>query len=193
MNIELLTWLGSPQGIGAALALIFLAGLAEGVGTRGVVLLINRITPLGFALSLLMLALLFVVSAVLWAGGVWFSSELFFRLGVPPSSFFVALSAAYVPLLLSVLTLLPLIGTGIRVFLRLWSFLIALAVLSGLGLSLGQALIAAVMGTLLVLGSNALVGEPMVRLWRWAQAKLTGRPAQYDDVPLVIPGYGPVD
>ncbi|MFV9504874.1 MAG: hypothetical protein AB4911_09960 [Oscillochloridaceae bacterium umkhey_bin13] len=189
MNYELLLLLGSPQGLIAALILIFLAGLSEGAGTRGVVLLINRITPLGFALSLLAAALLFVLSAVLWAGGIWLASDLFFGLSIPPSSFFVALSAAYAPLLLGVLALLPLIGTTIRVLLRLWSFLIALAVLISLGLSLWQAPLAALMGTLLVSGAAALVGEPVARAWYHLRVRLGNKPTLREEVPQVIPGY----
>ncbi|NTU78958.1 MAG: hypothetical protein HGA45_06060 [Chloroflexales bacterium] len=183
----------SPQGLVAATALVFLAGLSEGVGTRGVVLLTNRITPVGFAFSLLAAALFFLISAALWVWGLWLAAAGLFRVYAPLHLFFVAVSASYAPLLLGALALLPLVGPVIRGLLRLWSFGIAISALVGLGLGLWQALICALAGMLLVLGASSLLSEPAAYLANRLWALTTGRPRplRRDELPRVIPGYEP--
>lgn len=190
----------SPQGLAAAAALIFLAGLSDGVATRGVVLLVNRITPVAFVLGLLAAALLFLLSAALWVWGIWLAATKLFGLVAPLGLFFAAVSAAYGPLLLSALALLPLVGPLIRWALRLWSFVVALGALASLGLALWQAALCAACGALLVAGAGWLLSEPATafvgRLW----SALTRRPyprgrhmAERADLPYVIPGYAPRD
>jgi hypothetical protein len=183
----------SPQGLAAAAGLIFLAGLSEGVGSRGVVLLINRITPVGFVFSLLAAALLFLLSAALWVGGLWLAALEIFAVDVPPPLFFVAVSAAYAPLLLGALALLPLVGPFIRGLLRLWSLIIAIGALVSLGLQLWQAMICALAGMLLVLGVSFLLSEPAAYMTDRLRAVTTGRPRplRRDELPRVIPGYEP--
>lgn len=190
----------SPQGLAAAAALIFMAGLSDGVATRGVVLLVNRITPLAFVLGLLAAALLFLLSAALWVWGIWLAATNLFGLVVPLEHFFAAVSVAYGPLLLSALALLPLVGPALRWVLRLWSFVVALGALAALGLSLGQAALCAALGTLLVSGAGWLLSEPAFllvgRFWtalaRRPFPRGHDRPAP-EDLPYVIPGYAPGD
>ncbi len=190
----------SPQGLAAAATLIFLAGLSDGVATRGVVLLVNRITPAAFVLGLLAAALLFLLSAALWVWGIWLAATNLFGLAAPLEYVFAAVSAAYGPLLLSALALLPLVGPLIRWLLRLWSFVVALGALASLGLALWQAALCAACGTLLVVGAGWLLSEPVAffvgRLW----SALTRHPyprgrdrAERADLPYVIPGYAPRD
>jgi hypothetical protein len=186
----------SPHGLVAAATLIFLAGLSEGAGTRGVVLLVNRITPFAFALSLLASALLFLLSAALWVWGIWLVATNLFGLDVHLGLFFVAVSAAYAPLLLSALALLPMLGPLIRWALRLWSFVVALGSLASLGLSLWQAALCAACGALLVAGAGWLLSEPAAYLWGrlWGRSYPRSR-ARFlrDELPYVIPGYAPDD
>lgn len=183
----------SPQGLAAAVALVFLAGLSEGVGTQGVVLLINRITPLAFVFGLLASALLFVLSAALWLWGVWLAATELFGVGEPLARFAIAVSAAYSPLLLSALALLPLAGTLIRQILRLWGFTIALGAISSLGLALWQAFLCAFLGAVLVAGASWVISAPsssfVARLW--AELLGRGRRVGRADPPRVIPGYEP--
>lgn len=192
---ELFTLLISPQGLAAATALIFLAGLSEGAGTRAVVLLVNRITPAAFALGLLASALLFLLSAALWVWSLWLVARELFGFDESLRLFYVALSASYGPLLLGALALLPLVGNLIRLLLRLWSFTIALGVMSSLGLELWKAVVCALVGALLVAGASALLSEPAGRLVARLGALLTGRPLPLarTDLPRVIPGYGPAE
>ncbi len=194
MPIELLNWLLSPEAVSAAALLIFMAGLSDGIGSQGVTLLINRITPLRFVLGLLASAALFLVSAALWVAALWLSVRTLYGVSVPLALFFVAVSAAYGPLLLGALRLLPLIGTPIWVLLRLWSFGAALASIQAVtGLGFWQAALGALGGTLLLAGASWLLSEPAAavggRLW----ALVTGRPRPLERSapPLVIPGYEP--
>ncbi|HMQ29253.1 MAG TPA: hypothetical protein PKD53_00935 [Chloroflexaceae bacterium] len=193
--LEAMRALLSPQGLAAATALIFLAGLSEGAGTRGVVLLVNRITPAAFLLSLLASALLFLLSAALWVWGLWLAATGLFGVAVPLALFFIGVSAAYGPLLLGALALLPLVGPLIRQLLRLWSFAIALGALASLGLTLWQATLCALLGALLVAGAGWLLGEPAATLGGRLWATLTGRPRplRRDELPRVVPGYGPAE
>ncbi|MFN8464040.1 MAG: hypothetical protein U0X20_00755, partial [Caldilineaceae bacterium] len=111
----------APHGMLAATALLLLAGLSDGLGTRAPVLLINRTKPLAFAVTLLASALLFLAGAALWIWGAWLAATELFGVHDTLAHFFVVLSFAYAPFVFSALTLLPLLGPAIRWLLRLWS------------------------------------------------------------------------
>lgn len=182
----------APDGVTAAALLLLLAGLAEGLGDRAVVLLINRITPRAFVITLLASALLFVAGAWLWIGGVWLAATAFFGVRDTLANFFVVLSFAYAPFLLDALALLPLLGPPLRWVLRLASFVLGLVLLTLLGLQWWQALLCAACGTLLVVGLQWLFGEPAAILARRAWAALAGRPRPLrTHLPRVVPGYEP--
>jgi hypothetical protein len=180
----------APQGLAAAAALLLFAGLADGLGDRAVVLLVNRITPRAFVVTLLATALLFAAGAALWIGGVWLAATRLFGVEDTLAHFFVVLSLAYAPFLFSALALLPLLGPVIRWALRLWSFLAGLSLLVLLGLTLWQALLCAGGGTLLVLGVHWLFSEPAAFVARRLWATLAGRPRPLrTHLPRAIPGY----
>lgn len=182
----------APQGLLAAAALLLLAGLSDGLGTRAVVLLINRITPTSFAVTLLASALLFLVGAGLWIWGAWLAAVELFGVHDTLAHFFVVLSFAYAPFVFSALALLPLFGPAIRRLLRVWSFLLGLGLLILLGLNLSQALLCAACGTLVVVGIEWLFGEPGAFLANRMWATLAGRPRPLRaHVPHVVPGYEP--
>jgi hypothetical protein len=184
----------APHGLATAAALLLLAGLSDGMGTRAVVLLINRITPLAFMVSLLASALLFLAGAALWIWGAWLAATNLFGVEDTLSHFFIVLSFAYAPFLFSALALLPLLGPAIRWALRLWSFLAGLSLLVLLGLNLWQALLCAAGGALLVLGVSWLFSEPAAFVARRLWAVLTGHPRPlHSHLPRVIPGYAPRD
>jgi hypothetical protein len=184
----------APHGLAAAAALLLLAGLSDGLGIRAVPLLINRITPWAFGLTLLASALLFLAGAVLWIGGAWLAATRIFGVAGTFSHFFVVLSFAYAPFVFGALALLPLVGPALRWALRLGSFLLGLVLLVVLGLDLPQALLCTVCGALLVAGVNWLFSEPAALVARRAWAALAGRPRPLrSHLPRVIPGYAPSD
>ena len=180
------------HGPATAAALLILAGLSDGLGTRAVVLLINRITPLAFVVTLLASALLFLAGAALWIWGAWMAATNLFGIEDTLSHFFAVLSFAYAPFLFSALTLLPMLGPAIRWALRLGSFLAGLGLLVLLGLNPWQALLCAACGALLVLGVSWLFSEPAAFVARRLWATLAGHPRPlHTHLPRVIPGYDP--
>ncbi len=182
----------APQGLLAATALLILAGLSDGLGTRAPVLLINRIKPFAFAITLLVSALLFLGGAALWIWGAWLAATGLFGIHDKLAHFFVILSVAYAPFLFSALALLPLFGPAIRWVLRAWSFFLGLGLLILLELNLWQALLCAVCGTLLVVGVEWLLSEPGALLANRMWATVAGRPRPLrPHVPRVVPGYDP--
>jgi hypothetical protein len=182
----------APQGLLAAAALLLLAGVSDGLGTRAVVLLINRITPVSFAVTLLASALLFLAGAALWIWGAWLAAVELFGIHDTLAHFFVVLSFAYAPFLLGALALLPLFGPAIRWLLRLWSFLLGLGLLILLELNPWQALLCAACGTVLVVGIEWLFDEPGAFLANRMWAALAGRRRPLrPHVPRVVPGYEP--
>jgi hypothetical protein len=196
MPFDTLKPLLEPQALWGAALLIFLAGLSEGLGSQGVVLLVNRISPLGFAAGLAASALLFLLSAAVWVAGLWLSFEAFFGVVVPLGAFFVTVSAAYAPLLLGALSLLPVIGPLIGWLLRVWSFGVALAAIAAVtGLGLWQAAAGALLGSLLVEGARWLLSEPARDFGRGLLTAVTGRSRLLArrDLPEVIPGYEPAE
>ncbi len=180
----------APQGLAAAAALLLLAGLSDGLGARAPVLLINRIQPRAFALTLLASALFFGGGAALWIWGAWLAAVQFFGVHATLAHFFVVLSFAYAPFLLGALALLPLLGPAIRWLLRLWSFLLGLLLLVLLELTPWQALLCAACGALLVFAVEWLFDEPGAFLARRLWAALAARPRPLrPHLPHVIPGY----
>lgn len=180
----------APQGLAAAAVLLLLAGLSDGLGSRAPVLLINRIKPRGFAITLLASALFFLGGAALWIWGAWLAAVELFGVHAPLAHFFVVLSFAYAPFLLGALALLPLFGPAIRWLLRLWSFLLGLGLLVLLELTPWQALLCAACGALLVFAVEWLFGEPGAFLARRLWATLAGRPRPLrPHLPHAIPGY----
>lgn len=193
--LDLIRLFSEPYGLVAAATLIFLAGLSEGVGARSSILLINRIGPVGFVISLLVAALLFLLSAGVWISGVWLAATRLFGLPNALPDFFYALSVAYTPFLFSALGLLPLLGPLLRFLLRLWSFAIGVFVLAPLGLAFWQIGLCAVAGTLLTTLAGWLLGEPAARLGNrlWALIMGRPRPVLQSELPRIIPGYAPRD
>lgn len=92
-----------------ALVIVFLAGLSDMLG-QSVVLFANRVTPRRFTVSLLMSALVLVISAVVWIGSIWLVLRFIFGLEGRFYRVFVVVSLSYAPLLFGFLSLLPYLG-----------------------------------------------------------------------------------
>lgn len=193
MDTQLVT--GLPA-VALATAVIFLAGLSEGLGRQGVILLVNRITPLRVALNLALTALLYLLSALLWVALLWLVAALAFHDAGSLRQAFVTISAAYLPLLLGALALLPYFGPLIGSCLHLWSLLSALAAIrTTFQLPLWQSILCALLGWLLLQGLRWTLSAPAAALSRRLWQLSTGHAAQLGvaDLSLVIPGYAPPD
>ena len=173
---------------GAAL-IIVLAGLSDGLGTQGIVLLVNRITPLRFAINLVLSIALYVLGALAWMAAIWLATRVYLRDDVPLAQVIGAVSLAYIPLWFSVLALIPYLGQAISPILNGWSLVIALfAVSQVFQVGLIQALAGTALGWLSMLLVRAVMSRPAARLDHWLWAITTGRDTRIDvdHLPLAL-------
>jgi hypothetical protein len=70
MNISFWNSLWQTLFVQGAALTIALAGLSDGLGTQSIVLLVNRITPLRFALNLGLSVALYVLGALAWMAAI---------------------------------------------------------------------------------------------------------------------------
>ncbi len=165
---------------GAALTIV-LAGLSDGLGTQSIVLLVNRITPLRFAINLVLSIMLYVLGALAWIAAIWLATRVVLRDAMPLPQLIGAVSLAYVPLWFSVLALIPYLGQAISPLLNGWSLVLALfAVRQVFQVGLLQALAGTVLGWLSMLLVRAVVSQPAARLDHWLWAITTGRDTRID-------------
>jgi hypothetical protein len=172
---------------GAALT-IMLAGLSDGLGTQSIVLLVNRITPLRFAINLVLSIALYVLGALAWIAAIWLATRVVFRDDAPLAQVISAVSLAYIPLWFSALALIPYLGQAIGLLLNAWSLVIALfAVSQVFQFGLIQALAGTALGWLLMLLVRAVLSRAGDRLDRWLWAITTGRDTRIDvdNLPLL--------
>lgn len=178
---------------GAGLTIV-LAGLSDGLGTQSVVLLVNRITPLRFALNLLLSILLYFLSALAWIAAIWLAANVVLRNYAPLPQVISAVSIAYIPLWFSALVLIPYLGQAIGVLLNGWSLAIALTAVSLVfQFGLAEALLGATLGWLFMLLARYILGRPAARLDHWLWAITTGHDTRVDvnNLPLTIGGELP--
>jgi hypothetical protein len=191
MNMSMSFWDSLWQTLfvqGAALT-IALAGLSDGLGTQSIVLLVNRITPLRFALNLLLSVALYVLGALAWMAAIWLATRVVLRDDVPLAQVIGAVSLAYIPLWFSVLALIPYLGQAIGPILNGWSLVIALfAVSQVFQFGLIQALTGTALGWLSMLLVRAVVSRPAARLDHWLWAITTGRDTRIDIDNLPLTG-----
>ena len=165
---------------GAALTIV-LAGLSDGLGTQGVVLLVNRITPLRFAINLVLSIALYFLSALAWMASIWLAASVVLRDYAPLPQVIGAVSLAYIPLWFSALVLIPYLGEAIGMLLNGWSLVIALTAVSQVfQFGLVQALIGAALGWLSLLLVRYILSRPGARLGQWLWAITTGRDTHID-------------
>jgi len=173
---------------GAALTIV-LAGLSDGLGTQSIVLLVNRITPLRYALNLLLSVALYVLGALAWMAAIWLATRVVLRDDVPLPQVIGAVSLAYIPLWFSVLALIPYLGQAIGPILNGWSLVIALfAVSMVFQVGLIQALVGTALGWLSMLLVRAILSRPATRLDHWLWAITTGRDTRIDIDNLALIG-----
>ncbi len=153
-----------PAWWGVLIAL--LAALSQGVG-HAFILFVNRVTPVRFALSLVVEAILLVVGFLFWALSTWLVARLAFAVPVPPAAVVLALGVAHAPQLLAFLGALPYLGVPWLTLLSLWTaiaFVVALVEVAGLGA--WQAFTALLGGWLVMLLLQRRAGQPLMRLGR---------------------------
>lgn len=177
-------------GQGAGLT-ILLAAISDGLGSQSIVLLVNRITPLRFALNLLLSVALYFLSALAWMTSIWLAAGLVLGDHSPLPQLIGAVSLAYIPLWFSALALIPYLGQAIGPLLNAWSLAIALGAVSLVfNFGLLEALLGTALGWLALVLVRTLLGRPSDQLGHWLWAATTGRDRRIDleSLPLSLPG-----
>jgi hypothetical protein len=189
MNISFWDSLWQTLFVQGAALTIALAGLSDGLGTQSIVLLVNRITPLRFALNLMLSIALYVLGALAWMAAIGLATRVVLRDDLPLPQVIGAVSLAYIPLWFSVLALIPYLGQAIGPILNglsLVSALFAVSMVFQFGLI--QALAGTALGWLSMLLVRAVVSRPAARLDHWLWAITTGRDTRIDIDNLPLTG-----
>lgn len=174
-----------PQGVWVALAVVILAAVSEELA-QSVVLFINKVRPWRFTQTLLISAVSHVVGFLIWAASVWLVGVYLFRVDVGFTAVIAAVGLGYAPQIFAFFTLIPFFGLWFNGILNIWSLMaIIIAVRLGLGLDIGQAVLAAGLGWVGLQLWRRTLGRPIAAIGRWMQRRTAGVPMQLtrDDVP----------
>jgi hypothetical protein len=158
------------------LTIIFLAGVSETLG-QCVVLLVNRVKPGRFVVSLLVAGAIFVLSLIIEVSIIWLAGIYIFRSRVSISDVLLAVGLAYAPLLFGFFILLPYVGSLLDHVLDIWCLLaIVVAVSVTLHLQLWLALLCTLCGWLIFQLVKFTIGRPIVAMARWLRQYAAGVP-----------------
>jgi hypothetical protein len=163
------TVLNTPGAGWVALAILFVAGISDMVG-QSVVLFANRVTPRRFAISLIMSAMVLIISVFVWAGSIWLILNFIFFMDGQFARILILVALSYAPLLFGFATLLPYLGNFTYHALRIWSFLaLVVGVRAVAGGLLWQGILACLIGWLFL---QFIIHLPILRIkavdaWLW--------------------------
>ncbi len=174
-------------GLRGALLIVFLAGVATAFG-QSVMLFANHVSPRRFVASLLVQALLFVVTFLVWAATVWGVATLLMGRPAAFAAAAAAIGLAYAPQLFSFLVLTPYLGNGIGWVLSLWTLLATLqATAVTFDLTRFETVLVALAGWLVAQVLQRTIGRPVARVGRWLRHQVAGKELR----PFEPPGLGP--
>lgn len=138
--------LTQPGGTQVTLGVLFVAGLSFTLG-QSVVLFANRVSPGRFVVNLLVSAAALVASVAIWSTIIWLIAEFVFGVQRPFTSYLIAVSLSYAPLLYGFLILLPYLGIIIFHLLRIWILLATIVVVAAVfDLGVGAAVVCCLLG-----------------------------------------------
>jgi predicted Abi (CAAX) family protease len=157
-----------------SLLIVFLAGLSQ-AAAQGVILFVNRVKPLRFALSQVIAALLFVVGYLFWVFSIWLAGREFFYLPIPWRVVAQGLAFGYLPLIFSFLGGLPYLGVPILRLLSIWNLLVVVVGFSVLAnLSAGQVVWHVGVGWVVLLVLQQTIGQPLMNGMHWLMNRVAG-------------------
>jgi hypothetical protein len=141
--------------------MVFLAGMSQAAG-HGLVLFLNRVRFRRFVLSLVLMGLIYVASAVVTAVSTTLAVEYAFRREVAYGPVIGIIALAQAPRLFGILTLAPYIGEAFSRLLDVAVFgLILFGLHHGIGIPLGIAAMAAFLGWAAIRLMSLLFGRPL--------------------------------
>lgn len=164
--------IAAPHALRTALLILLAAGASQALG-QSAALLANRVRPRRFLLALVISALLFAGSVVVWTGALSLSAHWLLDATAPLSLIVAIVGLAHAPRLLGFLTLIPYFGSGIAVALTIWTFLAtAVGARAIFGVDLAGVLLIVGTAWLLTESIGRTIGIPIVaatrRLRRWS-------------------------
>jgi len=173
-----------PQSRWAVLVIALIGGAGLMVG-QAVILIVNRISPARFLLSLGLNAVLFALSLALWAVSIWLIGR--FVLPSPESLGatlrLVALGAA--PYIFGPLILMPYAGAAFGKLLAVWSALVVVSAVTTMADgSTGPALITVATGWLIIEVAKGALGRPIIAVhdWLWQHVAGSALDVRVDDI-----------
>jgi hypothetical protein len=163
------TVVNTPGAGWVALAIAFVAGISDMVG-QSVVLFANRVSPRRFWVSVVMSALLLIVSIFFYAFSIWLIVKFVFFLPGRFRIILILVALSYAPIVFSFAALLPYMGNFIYQAVRVWSLLALVVGVSAIaGAVFWQGIVACLLGWLFI---QFIVHMPLLRIkaidaWLW--------------------------
>jgi hypothetical protein len=164
---------------------VYLAGISLGIG-NGVVLFLNRVPPLRFALSLALTGAIHLVGALVTTATALFVAEVVVGrdLDFVPTLAVIALAQA--PLLLGFLTLAPYFGELLERCLDVWVLMLVLYGLhQALGMTVQGAALLALLGWASTRVLTVALGRPLTRVVAALRRAVAGGPLTLDSRNLI--------
>lgn len=176
LDISLWTELrASPQAsrFRGVIAIVLLAGLSDGIA-QSAVLFLNQVRPRRFVYSLFVSAVLFIFGYFFYLLSIDFVAKQLFKADTTTNIYY-SLALAYVPLILSFMTMLPYFGYPLGIFLNIYHFL-ALIIATAVSYSLQpvQALLTVTVGWLFLTLIKSTIGRPVINLAQWLRNQFAG-------------------
>jgi hypothetical protein len=163
-----------PDGLQLALWIVLLAGLSSALG-QSVVLFVNEVRPRRWISSLVVSALLFVLSFLFWVGSIWLVAGQVFDHERPFMDAVRSVGLAHTPQLFGFFVLTPYFGGAIANALSIWVLLATLVATSVVfGVSLPVAVACTALGWLLLFVAQRTVGRPLIWLARRIRRAVAG-------------------
>jgi hypothetical protein len=181
--------LARPDGLRTATIVLVAAGLSQALG-QSVALFANRVQPWRFVLSLLLGALLFAASVLVWGVTLDVAGRLGFGRDAPLREVVDVVGLAHAPRLLGILVLTPYFGTAIGAGLTIWTLLaLTVGARAAFGVGLVEALAMLGSAWLTVEALSRTVGVPVVRLVQTIRHWVAGSAANDDGRPRPSEGH----
>lgn len=158
-----------------AIAVLIIAALSEALG-QSVTLFLHKVPPKRFFFSLLLTALLFISTIVLWTVIFWAITRFLFHRDYAFPDLLAGVSLGHAPYLFGFLILIPWLGLVIRAVLQVWTLLAVIVSLLVLRMPFRDLLFAALPGWLLVEVLYHVAGSPVRWLNNLVQNLIYNRP-----------------
>jgi hypothetical protein len=171
--------LASAHPLRVSVAVLLLIGLSWTLGNSAV-LFFNHVPPDRFVVTVLTLAVSFVLGILLWTGSIWLLAVVLFGVrGVPLWTIVTIAAFGYAPVVLSVLVLIPHLGLGLETVLNTWALLAMLvAVMVSFNMGFFEALVCTLLGWCVVKLAPRFAHGRLGRVFNTAWYQVSGKQAR---------------